>query len=332
MTAGHTTCGEASAWRAKAPAKINLGLFVGPTRHDGRHELVSVMQSVSLADELALEDSPEGGPRGPFEDGREDLIHCPQAPALERDNLIGRALDAFRAATGWDPGPLLLTLDKNVPIAAGMGGGSGDAAAALRLAAAASGIEDEALLRRLAEGLGADVPAQLWPGRWLARGAGERLHELPAPRQAFGVAVLPLAAELSTAAVYAEADRLGLPRSQRELEELAAELNAALASGEQLPQDSLLANDLQAPAIALCPEIEPALKAMQGVGADVALISGSGPTVLGLFAGEEGPRRAEAAVAELSERHLRASAAAPVDASFAAARPVRNNDGIDLRA
>jgi 4-diphosphocytidyl-2-C-methyl-D-erythritol kinase len=324
MTASRMAAWRGTGWRVRAPAKINLGLFVGPTRSDGRHELVSVMQSVSLADDLTLErakgDADLAGATA-------DLVVCPQAPSLERDNLAGRALAAFRAATGWDPGPLRLTLHKDVPIAAGMGGGSGDAAAVLRLAAAASGVEDGALLRRLAEGLGADVPAQLRPGRWLARGSGERLQELPAPRQAFGVAILPLTVELSTPAVYGEADRLCIARGQDELEELAAELHAGLAAGGQLPEERLLANDLQPAAVALCPQIEPALEEMRSAGADVALVSGSGPTVLGLFSGDDGPGRAREAAEALSERHPRASAAVPVDASFADARPVRNNGG-----
>ncbi len=325
--------------RCLAPAKINLGLFVGPIRDDGRHELATVMQSISLADELLLEPAreasipvevahtPVDGACAPPEGGHGDVVVCPGVPELERDNLAASALAAFRAATGWDGPALRITLHKRVPVAAGMGGGSGDAAAMLRLAAAASGMDDEALLKRLAEDLGADVPAQVSPGRWLAGGAGERLQELPAPGQAFGVAVLPLATELSTAAVYAEADRLGVARGLAELERLAEEMRAALSGGEQLPGAPLLGNDLQAPATALCPQIEPALAQMRDAGADVALLSGSGPTVLGLFAGADGPGRAKEAVAALSERHPRALAAVPVDASFAAARPVRNNAG-----
>ena len=100
-----------------------------------------------------------------------------------------------------------------MPVAAGLGGGSGDAAAALRLAAAASGLGDERLLLELAAELGADVPAQVRPGRWLASGAGERLQALPDPSAPFGVLVLPVAARLSTAAVYEQADRMGIARA-----------------------------------------------------------------------------------------------------------------------
>src|SRR6202035_5836707 len=128
-------------------------------------------------------------------------VLCPGVPGAAADNLAARALAAFRAATGWDAPPLRLGIVKRIPVAAGLGGGSADAAAALRLARHASGMGDEQLLLRLGVQLGADVPAQIAPGRWLASGAGEELHELAPPSSPFGVLVLPLAAELSTAAV-----------------------------------------------------------------------------------------------------------------------------------
>lgn len=303
---------------ALAPAKINLGLFVGPVRADGRHELVSVMQSISLADELALE---------PVPGGTSDELLCPGAPGLERQNIAAKALADFRVSTAWDPGPLRLTILKHVPVAAGLGGGSGDAAATLRLASHASGVEDPALLQRLAAGLGADVPAQVQPGRWLALGAGERLFELPSAREPFGVLVLPVDAQLSTAAVYAEADRLARPRSDAELRELAHGLRAGLAHAEQLPSPELLTNDLQAAALSLCPQIGEMLARARGHGADVALVSGSGPTVLGLFAGVDGPARARVAAHDLAESAPVPIAAVPVDACFGHAHdiPVRNN-------
>lgn len=300
--------------RALAPAKINLGLLVGPMRPDSRHELVSVMQSISLADELTLERAPAGTDA--------DEIVCPGVPGSEQDNLAGRALAAFRAATGWNPGPLRLTIVKRVPVAGGLGGGSGDAAAALRLAALASGMSDGARLGELARELGADVPAQVTPGRWLARGVGERLTALPAPSEPFGVLVLPVAAGLSTAHVYAEADRLGSPRTQADLDERARRLSEALGGGEQLPPEELLVNDLQRAAISLCPAIDDALARARACGAHTALVSGSGPTVLGLFAGLDGPAKARRAAEELAGRDPAPLAAVPVDAHFAR---VRNN-------
>jgi 4-diphosphocytidyl-2-C-methyl-D-erythritol kinase len=298
--------------RALAPAKINLGLFLGPTRaQDGRHELVTVMQSISLADELTLERAPAGV--------AEDEVVCPGVPGPPAENLAGMAIRAFRAATGWDVPPLRLSIAKRIPVAAGLGGGSADAAAALRLAKHASGRGDEALLRELSAALGADVPAQIEPGRWLATGAGERLEELPDPNPAsFGLLVLPAAAELSTAAVYAEADRLGVERSHEALQEYRRALRRALELSASVPAASeLLDNDLERAAISLCPEIAAALHQARETGADLALVSGSGPTVVGLFPHANGLGRAERAAAGLEDRVPAPICATPVDALFA---------------
>jgi 4-diphosphocytidyl-2-C-methyl-D-erythritol kinase len=303
--------------RVLAPAKINLGLFVGSVREDGRHELVTVMQSVSLADELTLELAPDGG---------EDELICPGLPGAASENLAWQALEAFRAATGWSPGPLRLRVDKHVPVAAGLGGGSGDAAATLRLAAHASGLGDMRLLDELARALGADVPAQVLPGRWLARGAGEELAALPDPNEPLGVLVLPSAEGLSTAAVYTRFDSLARPREPGELSECARALQHALGEGQALPPAGLLENDLQAAASSLAPPVERALEQAVDAGADVALVSGSGPTVLGLFEGPQATVRARRAAESLT-RLPAALACASVASDFA--RPagglLRNN-------
>ncbi len=308
---------------ALAPAKINLGLFVGPTRADGRHALTTVMQSISLADELTLQAASDP-------DASEDLVVCPglgDPPNPPTKNLAAVALAAFRAATGWGAPPLRLHIAKRVPVAAGLGGGSGDAAAALRLAATASGLGDHDLLEEIARTLGADVPAQVRPGRWLARGAGEQLRALPDPVIPLGVLVLPIAHPLSTADVYAQADRMGLTRKRAELEDAHLALADALADGSPLPPAELLGNDLEDAARTLCPEIDAALLEARATDADAALVSGSGPTVLGLFAGSRGPARARAATRALAERVPAPLAAEAVTADFARAvstdRPAR---------
>ena len=310
-----------SVLRALAPAKINLGLFVGPRRElDGRHELLTVMQSISLADELTLKPAGSGAER--------DELLCAGVPGAPQENLAARALAAFRARTGWDAPPQRLEVVKRIPLAAGLGGGSADAAATLRLAAHASGLGDEPLLRELAAELGADVPAQVSPGRWLATGAGEQLRALPPPRAPFGVLVLPLEHQLSTAAVYAEADRLGLQRGRATLQERAHELLDALAGGAPLPAATeLLHNDLQRAAVSLCPPIAEALEQMREAGAELSLVSGSGPTVLGLFArarGAEadGPALAVLAAAALAGREPAPLPATPVQAEFGRPRTV----------
>ncbi|HWW89985.1 MAG TPA: hypothetical protein VNY35_04305 [Solirubrobacteraceae bacterium] len=305
-----------STYRALAPAKVNLGLFLGPTRKsDGRHELVSVMQSISLADELTLEPGQDGA--------TQDELICPGVPGDTGENLAARALRAFRASTGWDAPPMRLRIVKRIPIAAGLAGGSADAAAGLRLASRASGLGDERLLGELAAGLGADVPAQVCPGRWLASGAGERLQALPPPSRSLGLLVLPLEGELSSAAVYAEADRLGLLREPKELSEQMFALRRALGAGEPLPVDrELLANDLQRAAISLCPQISSAIDQALGAGASSALVSGSGPTVVGFFqsdGADGGVELAQRAAAHLWGRSPAPIVARPVDAAFARA-------------
>jgi len=310
--------------RALAPAKINLGLFVGPVREgDSRHELASVMQSISLADELTLESASVA----PSASG-EDQIVCPGVPASAGENLAGVALRLFRETTGWEVGPLRLSVDKRIPVAAGLGGGSADAAAALRLARHVSGLGSDELLLELGARLGADVPAQIAPGRWLATGAGERLRELPPPSHPFGVLVLPIAAELSTAEVYARADELGIQRTSEALREIATDLGVAFELGAAAPAaHELLRNDLQPAAIVLCPELVRALEEALEAGADAAFVSGSGPTVVGLFLRANGPGRAERAAAGLAGRDPAPVCAVPVDTDYARAvgPAIRNN-------
>ena len=268
-----------------APAKINLCLFVGPIREDGRHELVSVMESISLSDTLRLEPLPGGGGDEVVADG-------------VQDTLVTETIRAFRAATGWDGGPVRITIDKRIPVAAGLGGGSADAAAALRLLAKASGAGDDTTLQELAAGLGSDVPGQVRPGRVLATGAGERIERLAAP-EPYGVLVLPSREQLSTPAVYAEADRLGLPRDKARL---------ARALQDVRRSDPPPLNDLQDAARSLCPSIDEALDAARAAGARDALVAGSGPTVLGLF---DTPEEAERAAERLAGRDPAPIAARP---------------------
>ncbi len=299
-----------SVFRALAPAKVNLGLFLGPSREpDARHELVTVMQSISLADELRLEPAPAGA--------LADELVCPGLPGPVQENLAMRALAAFRAATGWDAPPLRLSIEKRIPVAAGLGGGSADAAATLRLARRASGLGEEQLLHELGAALGADVPAQINPGRWLATGAGELLEALPDPLPSLQLLVLPSHAQLSTAAVYAAADQLALARERPELEQLRSQLRAALQLGAPLPPArELLHNDLQQAALSLQPEIGRTLAAVSDAGAECSLLSGSGPTVLGLFSHANSAGRVQRAIADLQPRDPTPVAASSVTAVF----------------
>jgi 4-diphosphocytidyl-2-C-methyl-D-erythritol kinase len=255
-----------------APAKLNLCLYLGRTREDGLHELCSLFEPLALADLLTVREA------------EVDEVIC---PGVEGENLAAAALAALREA-GWERAPLRIEIEKRVPVAAGLGGGSADAAAVLRLAAG-----ELAELPRIAARLGADVPSQLRPALALVRGAGERVEPLPAPT-AHAALLLPDGGGLSTAAVFAEANRLGLGREQEELEALAERLRRVAGAGASpLDYPELLVNDLEAPARSLRPAIGAALDALRGAGTEAAILSGSGPTAVGLFA-ELGAARAAA--------------------------------------
>ncbi|MDP2710019.1 MAG: hypothetical protein Q8O56_02250 [Solirubrobacteraceae bacterium] len=254
----------------EARAKINLCLFVGPKRSDGHHEVVTLMDSLTLCDDVRMLIEPAGVAI--------DEVVC---PGVEGPNLAADALRAFRERTGWDGAPVRLEIDKRIPVAGGMAGGSADAAAALRLAAEASGIDDRRLLEEIGATLGADVASQLRGGLVIATGTGSRLRPLDA-LLAYSVVVLPVDAELSAGAVYAEADRLGLPRDALELARSLTRTQAALASETILDH---LHNDLQDAARSLCPAIDRTLESALAAGADHALVTGSGPTVVAVFVG-----------------------------------------------
>lgn len=245
-----------------APAKLNLCLYLGAPREDGLHELCSLFEPLALAD--LIEVSP----------AERDEVVC---PGVEGENLAARALAGLRER-GWEHERLRIEIEKRVPVAAGLGGGSGDAAAVLRLAAG-----EVADLPQLAAELGADVPSQLRPSLALVRGAGEHVEPLPEPAE-HAVVLLPGGGGLSTAAVFAEADRLGLGRPAAELDELATRLRAVAGAGASpLAYSELLVNDLTEAALSLRPDIGEALDALRAAGAPVAILSGSGPTAVGLF-------------------------------------------------
>jgi 4-diphosphocytidyl-2-C-methyl-D-erythritol kinase len=262
---------------ALAPAKLNLCLYLGPRRRDGLHELCSLFEPISLADRLEVADA------------ERDEVVC---EGLEGENLAERALSGLRRR-GWGAPPKRIEIRKRIPVAAGLGGGSADAAAVLRLAGAEVGA-----IEGLARELGADVTSQLDPRFALVRGAGERVEALPAPA-GHAFVLLPAEGGLATAQVFAEADRLGFSRSVEELEGIAARLRAAAAArASPISYAELLVNDLEAATLSLRPEVAGALAALRDAGAAASLITGSGPTAFGLFA--------ELAEAEEAAARLRA--------------------------
>lgn len=258
----------------RAFAKVNLVLHVGAPRSDGLHPLCSLLASVDLADELTVAPSARGG----------DLVRCPGVPD---ESLCRRAAAALREALP-DLPPLEISIDKRIPVAAGLGGGSADAAAVLRAANELAGSPLSAdALRRLAAGIGSDVPSQVQPGHALIAGVGERVERVELPELA--LVLVPQDGGLATEDVYAELDRIG--RHRRELSPAALR---RIASG---PIDELAAaveNDLQAAALSLRPGLQPVLDQLRHKGALAAAVSGSGPTAFGVFRSAQDAERAAA--------------------------------------
>jgi 4-diphosphocytidyl-2-C-methyl-D-erythritol kinase len=273
----------------RAPAKLNLCLYLGGRRDDGLHELRSLFCPLALSDRIVAVDA----------EGEADEVVC---PGIQGPNLAAVALEALRAR-GWKRDPVYVEIDKRIPIAAGLGGGSADAGAMLRLARGeVDGLEG------IAAGLGADVPSQLEPGLALVSGAGERVERLDDPGE-FGLVLIPGDEGLQTADVYAEVERLGLGRSAMELEQAEDELREAAGRGASpLSYAELLVNDLDQAALSLRPEISEALAALEEVGAVRALVTGTGPTAFGLF---EDIVRADDAASALPPRYANAIVTGP---------------------
>jgi 4-diphosphocytidyl-2-C-methyl-D-erythritol kinase len=260
----------------RAHAKVNLLLHVGRRRDDGLHELCSLFASIGLADEVCVEPA------------EHDALVC---PGVEGPNLASRALEAFRAAAAAKPGgvalpPLRIEIEKRIPVAAGLGGGSADAAAVLRAANRLAGEPlTSAELRTLGAALGADVPSQVEPRHALVAGAGERVEPIALP--ALALVLVPAAEGLSTAAVYAEADRLPSTRARLDPERV-----RALAAAPLPELAAALENDLEPAALSLRPELGSTLGALRSTGALAARITGSGPTAFGVFPDERAARAA----------------------------------------
>lgn len=273
-----------------APAKINLALSVGPLRSDGFHELRTVFQAVSRYDSVTVRAS----------DGLQLELSGPEAAGLPADptNLAWRAAVLLAEQAGREPN-VRIELVKRIPVAAGLAGGSADAAATLVACNRLWGLGlATRRLHALAARLGSDVPFALYGGTALGAGRGETLTELPAGQLHWVLAAAT--GSLSTPAVYAELDRqraAGVEQHPRSdpfglapLDELAN----ALRTGDDLVP--LLANDLQPAALALAPYLRDTLDAGARLGALAGLVSGSGPTCAFLAADAEQARSLAAAL------------------------------------
>jgi 4-diphosphocytidyl-2-C-methyl-D-erythritol kinase len=259
--------------RELAYAKLNLVLHVGPRRDDGMHPVCSLIASIDLADEVVAEPKDSG----------EDTVDCEGVPG---HNLAARALAEFRSRAGRELPPLAVTIRKRVPVAAGLGGGSADAAATLRIANELAGwpLAPEELIR-IAADLGSDVPSQLDPRHALVQGAGERIEPVSLPPLA--AVLIPDEDGLSTAAVYAELDRLDGGREALDPDPL-----HRLTACDPHELSRSLQNDLQPAALSLRPDLQERLDALVAAGALGVAVSGSGPTCFGLFADREAADRA----------------------------------------
>ncbi|MDQ0495974.1 4-(cytidine 5'-diphospho)-2-C-methyl-D-erythritol kinase [Paenibacillus brasilensis] len=255
----------------KAPAKINLMLDVLHKRNDGYHEVEMIMTMVDLSDRLTMSELP-----------RDAIIISSQAGyiPLDEKNLAFQAArlikERYNVSTG-----VHIHLDKHIPVAAGLAGGSSDAAAALRGLNKLwrLGISD-AELRVLGAELGSDVPFCITGGTALASGRGELLKPLPNPPQCWVILAKP-PINVSTAEVYGrvKADQIAHHPSARQMEN-------AIRNASFTEVCNALGNVLEDVTLKLYPEVEHLKNSMIRLGADGVLMSGSGPTVFGLVSKE----------------------------------------------
>ena len=262
----------ATALVIHAPAKINLGLEVRGRREDGYHEIVTIFQALDFGDTIRLTPAQE-------------IEGESAVPGLDpSDDLAFRAAHELQARIGTTQG-VHIRIDKRIPVAAGLAGGSTDAAAVLlglrRLWNAKAGAVAET-----ARSLGADVSFFLDPGTALGLARGDELHELP-PAPPRWVLLARPAATISARDAYAELRRAEWSGGDATLEQV-----EAIRHGQLSPH--LATNDLQPAAIRLVPEVADVLGALRAAGASPALLAGSGPTCFGLFPSKSAAQIAQA--------------------------------------
>jgi 4-diphosphocytidyl-2-C-methyl-D-erythritol kinase len=250
-----------------AYAKINLALHVRRRREDGYHELETVFAFVDRGDVLNADAAKRDELRtvGEFGGQLVDLF----------DNIVAKALSHLAHGPGWQ-----VTLEKNLPVAAGLGGGSADAGAVFRMVERAHGLPDD--WRTRAAALGADVPACVLSETCIGRGTGTELEPIVSDLAGTPVLLVNPRLPLATGPVFRGwdgIDRGGLPEGS---------VRAMTLAGR---------NDLETPALALCPPIGEVLAALRRTGAWLARMSGSGATCFALFESEDALREAEAMLA-----------------------------------
>ena len=265
--------------RASAPAKINLGLVVGPLRDDGKHELLTVYQRLGIADRIDVDPA--------------DRL---TVDGFANDTLVRTALEQLAGRAGIEA-RWRVRIEKRLPVAAGIGGGSSDAATALRLANAQAQLDDDAL-HEVAARVGADVPFFLRDGPQLGSGDGTQLEQVDLPQDYWVLLALPKnARKESTAAVYQAFDaRNGADA----WEERAAAFRRTIENVRR-PRDlaALPPNDLAQ---------SPLSDELRALGAFHADVSGAGPAVYGLFHHRDAAKRAQRSVRAAARTWLTAPA------------------------
>ncbi|MBN2209139.1 MAG: 4-(cytidine 5'-diphospho)-2-C-methyl-D-erythritol kinase [Candidatus Coatesbacteria bacterium] len=279
--------------KLRPPAKINLVLEVLRKRADGYHDIRTVMQSIDLCDEIAIEEHTIPG----HLELHTDTMSCP----VDEKNLVWQAIHWLRQSTGFDGG-LAITINKNIPIGGGLGGGSSDAGAVLLALVSQYGLDvgrDD--LNRIAARIGSDVSYFLVGGTALATGRGEIVQPMPdLPETAFVLANPGIAVD--TARVYAS---LGMKETKVELASKKNACAAFLDHPHGLKRWELMKNDLQSVARRLYPRLNEVFAILSALGAEHLMLSGSGATV---FAPVESQDEAKELVVRLQTAGFWASA------------------------
>ena len=263
-----------------SPAKVNLFLKTLRKRKDGYHDILSLMQPVSLYDEIILG----------VEDGKGIFIACDnKSIPCDQTNLVYRAAEAFSKAAGISK-KLSINIKKNIPVAAGLGGGSSNAATVLKalneIVSANVSVEK---LMQIGAALGSDVPFFIAGKACIASGRGEILDPVELPR--FWYILINPGFPVSTHWVY---QNLNLTKTQENINITISKVKAFCCGGRlEDPQilHSILINDLEDVTIRKHPGIKKIKKVLIDFGAVGALMSGSGPTVFGIFRSEDNTRK-----------------------------------------
>ena len=265
-----------------APAKINLFLRILGKRADGYHDIVSLMQKITLYDELTFLPRPKG-----------IVLQCPNSDLpISEDNLIFRAAEAVFAYTGYSSG-IEITLTKNIPVAAGLGGGSSDAATTLLALNEMCQLGlTKVELMKIGAKLGADVPFFIFGSSAFAQGIGEKLKAWKNPLKLNLVLINPCFS-LSTKLVY-ESLNLRLTKKR---------INYSIPRFSELGDIIReMHNDLETASLRMHPELTDIKQLLLRHGALSAMMSGSGPTVFGIFTDESSAKKAAGDLSKISHQ------------------------------